>query len=83
MGAQPLLDQVSGAARQHVNAAAGLRVDEHGGIDQAPAQREVVDAQNPRRPRHGQGNSQQDPQRGMPGGEDAQCRQQARPGPAC
>ena len=42
--AQPYLDQVGCAARQHVNAAAGLGVDEHGRVDQAAAQREVVRA---------------------------------------
>ena len=82
MTAQPFPDQVCGAAGQHVNAAAGLGAGEHGREDQATAQREVVDPRHPRHRQHGQGDLEQDPQRGMPGGQDAQCRQQPRRGPA-
>ena len=79
---QPLLGDVGGAARDDVDAPAGLGVDEHGRVDQAAAQREVVDPQHPRHRQRGQGDLEQDPQRGMPGDRDAQCRQQPRPGPA-
>jgi hypothetical protein len=40
---QPLLRDVSGAALDDVGAAAGPGVDEHGRIDLAAAQREVID----------------------------------------
>ena len=83
MTAQPLLDQVCGAAGQHVNAAAGLGVDQHGRVDQAAAQREVIDPEHPRHRQRGQRDLEEDPQRGMPGDQDAQCRQQPRRGPAC
>jgi hypothetical protein len=83
MCAQPLPDQVSGAARQHVNALAGLRVNEHGRVDQAAAQREIVDPEHPRNRHRGQRNAQQDAQHGMPASADAQGRQQPCPGPAC
>jgi hypothetical protein len=41
---QPLLDGVGGAAGEDVNAPAGLGVDEHGRVDAAAAQREVIDS---------------------------------------
>lgn len=40
---QPLLRDVSGAAGDDVDAPAGPGVDEHGRVDAAAAQREVVD----------------------------------------
>ena len=83
MTAQPLLSDIGGAAGDNVDAPAGLGVDEHGRVDEAAAQREVVDPQHPRHRQHGKGNLEKDPQRGMRGNQDAQCRQQARPGPAC
>ncbi len=55
-------------------------VDEHGHVDKAAAQREVVDPEHPRRRHLGQGDLQEDPQRGMPGDQDAQRRQQPRRG---
>ena len=82
MLAQPVLDDVGGAAFQDVDAPAGLGVDEDGRVDQAAAQREVVDPQHPRHRQRGQGDPEQDPQRGMPGDADAQRRQQPRRGPA-
>jgi hypothetical protein len=65
-----------------VDAPSGLGVDEHGGVDQAAAQREVIDAEHPRHRHPGQGDPQEDPHRGMPGDHDAQCWQQPRRGPA-
>ena len=79
MAAQPLLRDIGGAAGDDVDAPAGLGVDEHGRVDAAAAQREVVDPQYPRHRQRGQGDLEKDPQRGMPGGRDAQRRQQARP----
>jgi hypothetical protein len=43
MPADPVLDDVSGAPLEDVDAPAGLGVDEDGRVDQAAAQREVVD----------------------------------------
>jgi len=83
MTAQPVLDQVSGPAGQHAGAPPGLGAGEHGRIDQAAAQREVIDPEHPRGRHRGQRNAQQDAHDGMPGGEDAQRRQQPRAGPAC
>jgi hypothetical protein len=82
MGTQPLLRDVSGAAGDDVDAAPGLGVDEHGRVDQAAAQREVVDSQHLRHRQRGERDLQKGPQRGMPGNDDAQSRQQACPGPA-
>jgi hypothetical protein len=79
MAPQPLLGDVSGAAGDDVDAPAGPGVDEHRRVDQAAAQREV-DPQHPRHRQGGKGDPQQDPQRGMPGNDDAQRWQQARPG---
>jgi hypothetical protein len=79
---QPLLSGVGGAAGDNVDAPASLGVDEHGRVDQAAAQREVVDPKHPRHRHLGQGDLEEDPQRGMPGDHDAQCRQQPRRGPA-
>ena len=79
---QPCLSHVRGPARNDIDAAAGLGVNQHGRVDQATAQRKVVDSQHPRHRRTGQGNLQENPQRGMPGNHHAQCRQQPRRGPA-
>jgi len=38
---EPVLDDIGGAARQDVNAAAGPGVDEHGRVDEAAPQREA------------------------------------------
>ena len=80
---QPLPGDASGPAEDDVDAAAGLSVDEHRRVDQAAAQREVVDPQHPRHRQDRKGNPEQDPQRGVPGNHDAQRRQQPCPGPAC
>ena len=82
MPPQPCLGRVRGPAGDDVHPPAGLGVDEHGRVDQAAAQREVVDPQHPRHRKRGQGNLEEDPQRGMPGNPDAQRRQQPRRGPA-
>jgi hypothetical protein len=79
---QPLLRDVSGAALDDVDAAAGPGVDEHGRVDAATAQREVVDPQHPRHRQRGQRDLEQDTQHDMPGDGDAQGRQQPRGGPA-
>ena len=79
---QPLLRDVGGAALDDVDAAAGPGVDEHGRVDAAAAQREVVDPQHPRHRQRGQRDLEQDTQHGMPGDADAQRRQQPRRGPA-
>ena len=79
---QPLLGDVGGAAGDDVDTPAGLGVDEHGRVDQAAAQREVIDAEHSRHRRLGQGNPEQDPQRRVPGDPDAQRRQQPRRGAA-
>ena len=79
---QPLSGGAGGAAGNDVDAPSCLGVDEHGRVDQAAAQREVVDAEHPRHRHPGQGNLEQDSQRGMPGDHDAQCRQQPRRRPA-
>ena len=71
-GPQPVLGDVGGAALDDVDAPAGLGVDEHGRVDAAAAQREVVDPEHPRHRQRGQGDLEEDPQRGMPGGADAQ-----------
>jgi len=77
----PLRD-FGGAAGDDVDAAAGLGVDEHGRVDAAAAQREVVDPEHPRHRKGGQRDAEQDPQHGVPGDRDAQGRQHARRGPA-
>lgn len=41
---------LGGRVREHVHDAAGLDVNEDGPVGAAPAERELVDAQNPRRP---------------------------------
>jgi hypothetical protein len=82
MPAQPCLDDVGGAAGQHVDAPPGLGVDEHGGVAAAAAQREVIDAQHPRHRQCGQRDPQQDPQHRVPGSQDAQRLKQPCPGPA-
>jgi hypothetical protein len=74
---QPLLRSVGGAALDHVDAPAGLGVDEHRRVDAPAAQREVVDSQHPRHRQGGQRNAEQDPQHRVPGGGDAQHLQQA------
>jgi hypothetical protein len=79
---QPCLGHIGAPARNDIDAAAGLGVDQHSRAGQAAAQREVIDSQHPRRRRTGQGDLQENPQRGMPGNHDAQCRQQPRRGPA-
>ena len=83
MAPQPLLGELSGAAGDDVDAPAGLGVDEHRRVDQAAAQREVVDPQHPRHWGLGERDPQEGPQRGVPGNQDAQRGQQARSGPAC
>ena len=62
MTAQPFLDDVCGAAGQHVDAAACLGVDEHGRVRVAAAQREVVDPEHPRHRHRRQRNPEQDTQ---------------------
>jgi hypothetical protein len=79
---QPSLGRVRGPAGDDIDAAAGLGVDEHGRVDQAAAQREVVDPEHAWYCRLGQGDPHEDPQRGMPGGADAERRQQPGRGPA-
>jgi hypothetical protein len=81
--AQPFLRDAGGAALDGVDAPAGLSVDEHGRVDAAAAQREVVDPQHPRHRQRGQRDLQQGTQHGVPGGGDAQRRQQPRRCPAC
>ena len=83
MTEQPFLSDAGGAARNYVDAPPGLGVDEYRRVDQAAAQREVVDPQHPRHIQGGKRDPQQRPQRGMPGEQDAQRRQQPRRGPAC
>jgi hypothetical protein len=82
MLAQPRLQPFSLAARQDIDALPGLGVDQHGGIDLAAAQGEVIDAEHPRHAELRQREPQQQPQRGMPRQRDAQRRQQPRPSPA-
>jgi hypothetical protein len=79
---QPLLRDVGGAAGDNVDAATGPGVDEHGRIDQAAAQRKVVDPQHPRHRQRGQRDLEQDTEHGVAGDADAQRRQQPRRGPA-
>jgi hypothetical protein len=79
---QPLSGGAGGAAGDDVDAPASLGVDEHGRIDLAAAQREIVDPEHPRHHHPRQGDLEEDPQRGMPGDGDAQCRQQPRRRPA-
>jgi len=79
---QPCLGHIGGPARNDIDAAAGLGVDQHGRVDQAAAQREVVDSQHPRHRRTGHGHLEENPQRAMPGNHHAQCRQQPCRGPA-
>jgi hypothetical protein len=79
---QPLRRGVGGAAGDDVDAAAGLGVDEHRRVDAAAAQREVVDPQHPRHRQRRQRDLEQDTQHDVPGGGDAQRRQQPRRGPA-
>jgi len=46
---QPRPEGVRGSFREQVDGAAGLDVHQHGAVDVAAAQREVIDAQHPRR----------------------------------
>ena len=80
---EPVLDGIGGTALQDVDAAAGLGVDEHGRVDQAAPQREVVDAQDTRHFQGGKGDPEEDAQRGVPGDADAQRRQQTGSRAAC
>jgi hypothetical protein len=79
---QPLLRDISSAAGDDVDAAAGPGVDEHRRVGPAAAQREVVDPQHTRHRQRGQRDLEQDTQHGVPGDADAQRRQQPRRGPA-
>jgi hypothetical protein len=79
---QPLFGNIGGAALEDVDAPAGPGVDEHGCVDAAAAQREVVDPQDPRHRQGGKRDPEKDPQCGVPGDGDAQRRQQPRRGPA-
>lgn len=73
---QPLLRDVSGAAPDDIDAPAGPGAGEHGRVDAAAAQREVVDPQHPRHRQGGKRDLEQDTQRGVPGHSDAKRRQQ-------
>ncbi len=64
MGSQPGLQNIGRAAGQDVDPLAGLGVDQHGGVAVAPAQSEVVHPHHPGHSRLGQGQVQQDAQRG-------------------
>jgi hypothetical protein len=75
---QPCLGRVRGPARDDIDAAAGLGVDEHGRVGQPAARGEVVDSEHPRHRRAGKRNREENAQRGMPGDGDAQGRQQPR-----
>ena len=76
---EPVPGDIGGTALQDVDAAAGLVLDEHGRVDQAAPQREVVDAQDTRHFQGGKGDPEEDAQRGVPGDADAQRRQQTDP----
>jgi len=52
---QPLPGDVGGAAGNDIDPPAGLGVDEHGRVDLAAAQREVIDPEHPRHRHLGQG----------------------------
>jgi hypothetical protein len=82
VSAEPLLDDVSGAPFQDIDALAGLGVDQDGRVDPALPQREVIDAQHAGHLQGGEGNREQDPQGGMPRDGDPECRQQPGPGAA-
>ena len=71
VAAQPVLNDIGGAALEDVDPAAGLGVDEDGRVDEAAAQREVVNPQDTRYSQAGEGNPEKDPQRGVPGDIDA------------
>ena len=81
MLAEPAFDDIGGAPFEHVNAAAGLGVDQDGRVDGTAAQREVVDPEHPRHLQRGKRDPQQRPQQGVPGRPDAQRGRQPRPGP--
>ena len=81
MRAEPVLDDVGCASFQDIDAPAGLRVDEDRRGDEAPAQGEIVDPQHARHRQGGQGDLEEDPQRGMPGDAGAQRRAAAAPRP--
>jgi hypothetical protein len=70
------------AARHAIDPLPGLGIDQNGRVDLAAAQREVINAEHPRHADLGQGQGQQQAQRGMPGERDSQPRQQPRTGPA-
>jgi len=72
MTAQPGLQHIGFAAVQHINPLPALSVDQHGRIDLATAQREVIDAKHPRNADIWQRNPEQDPQRGVPRQRDTQ-----------
>ena len=55
MRAEPVLDDIGGAAFRDVDAAAGLGVDEDGRVDEAAAQREIVDPKQRGTARAGRG----------------------------
>jgi hypothetical protein len=81
MRAQPRLDGVGPAVGQDIEAFAGRRVDEHGGIP-VPAQGEVLHPEHPRhRPRRNRQRHQQPQHRGGRDHHRPQ-RQQPSPGPA-
>jgi hypothetical protein len=80
--AEPVLDDISGAAFQDVDTPARLGVDQDGRVDQAPPQGEIVNPQHAGHFQGGEGDPEENPQRGMPRDADAQRRQQPRRGPA-
>ena len=82
MSAQPRLQHLSRAARQDINPFAGLGVDQHGRVDLAAAQREIVDAKHPGDGHLGQREPQQQTQRGVPRERNCQRGQQRRTGAA-
>ena len=82
MRAQPLLHDIGGASFQDIDAAAGLGVDEDRRVDQAPAQRKIIDSQHAGHRQGREGDLEEDSQRGVPGGRDTQRWQQPRRGSA-
>jgi hypothetical protein len=74
--AQPFLNGVCGPAGDDINTPARLRIDEDSRVDQAAAQREVVDPQDPGDLEKGKRDPEQRPQGRVPGCPDSQRGQQ-------
>jgi hypothetical protein len=82
MGVQPGSEGVRGPPGKHVDRAPGLDVHQHGAVDVAAAQGEIIDAQHPRGGGRRLGQGAEQPQQRGPAGRAGQPAAQPGSGPA-